>query len=169
MFNSIRNQKGLSLVEVLAVLVLTSVVLGFLIYLLNYSNNSLNQVSAREATLQESRDIMNHIVSSARKGLIPSPANIENVNHMMLIDPFDVGGQFVSYTLDETTNTFQVEYKLKDDNGILPITSTKHIFSDRVASIQFTALDGKIDIILKTYLPNKSIHETSTVVYTTLR
>jgi type II secretory pathway pseudopilin PulG len=169
LINPVRNEKGLTLVEVLAVLVLTTIVLGFMIYLLNYSNTSLKQVSAREATLQQSSMIMNHIVGAVRKGLIPNPSQLNNVSQLTLIDPYDDGGQYVSYKLDTALHTLKAEYKLRDAAEDLPAVATSITFSDKVESIRFDAMDGKLTITLKMYLPNNAIHEKSTVVYTTLR
>ncbi len=164
-----RNEKGLTLVEVLAVLVLTSIILSFMIYLLNYSNTSLKQVSAREATLQQASTIMNHIVGAVRKGLVPNPSQLTNASQLSLVDPFDAGGQYVTYTFDPGQHTLKAEYRLRDAGDNLAASPATIAFSDKVESIRFQAMDGKLTITLRMYLPNNAIHEKSTVVYTTLR
>lgn len=155
-----KNEKGLTLVEVTGVLVLTVVILGFLIYLLNYSSTSLKQVSARETTLQESREIMSQVVKTVRKGYIPSPLTSSSSN-LRLIN----GEETVEYIYDSSAKSLIVT---TTPTGTTQPTST-FTLSNHVESILFVALDGRIEVKLEMNLPNKQTQETSTIVYTTQR
>ncbi|MCR2806514.1 hypothetical protein [Paenibacillus soyae] len=163
MFKQLRNEKGLTLVEVLGVLVLTVLILGSLIYMLQYSSLGTKQVSEREQTLQQSRDIMNHIVGTVRIGLIPPSLESRTGSNLRLEDV--VEGQFADYKFDAATNTLTVEYQLKNDAGELASEPATHTFSNKVKNIVFHTFDSKVEVTLEMYLPNNQVHTTSTTVY----
>ncbi|WP_054024137.1 type II secretion system protein J [Bacillus sp. FJAT-28004] len=162
----LKNEKGLTLVEVTAVLVLSVIILGFLIYLLNYSNMSLNQVSAREKTLQQQRDIMSQVVKTVRKGYSPAPLESKSSNLRLVSSDND---EAVDYTYDSSSKTLHVSYKPIVENVVSATPTSSFTFSDHVENILFDAKDGRIEITLEMKLPNDSIKKTSTVVYTTQR
>lgn len=154
------NERGLTLVEVLGVLVLTVVILGVLIYVLQNSNMSLKQVSEREQTMQQSRDIVDHVVSTVRKGLIPETHDSQTSSNLRLTND----GQYANYSFDSANQTLTVEYQLLNDSGVLA-SPISHVFSDKVKNIVFQTFDGKVELTLELYLPNNQVQTTSTVVY----
>jgi hypothetical protein len=162
----LKNEKGLTLVEVTGVLVLSVIILGFLIYLLNYSNTSLQQVSAREKTLQQSRDIVSQVVKTVRDGYAPSPLVSKSSNLRLVSSEND---KAVDYTYDSTAKSLTVSYRTINTNGVVSAPSSSFTFSDKVESILFDAKDGRIEITLEMKLPNQQAKKTSTVVYTTQR
>lgn len=162
----LKNEKGLTLVEVTAVLVLSVIILGFLIYLLNYSNMSLNQVSAREKTLQQQRDIMSQVVKTVRKGYSPAPLVSKSSNLRLVSSEND---EVVDYTYNSSSKSLTVSYKPIVENVVAATPTSSFTFSDHVENILFDANDGRIEITLEMKLPNHSIKKTSTVVYTTQR
>jgi Tfp pilus assembly protein PilV len=165
MHKFIKNEKGLTLIEVTGALVLSIMIIGSLIYLLNYTNMSLKQVSEREKTLQQSRDIMSQVVKTVRKGYAPSPLESKSSN-LRLISTSEA----VDYTYDSSAHTLTVTYSAMDGNGNVSATpSSRYTLSDQVESILFDAKDGRIEVTLEMQLPNNTIKKTSTVVYTTQR
>jgi hypothetical protein len=159
------NEKGLTLVEVLGVLVLTAMILSSLIYLLNYTNTSLNQVSGREEVMQQSRDTVEHIVTTVRKGLIPTPLNGTS-NNLFLNG---INGQYAQYNFNSLTHTLEAVYRLANENGTLAASPTRLVLSDQVQNIRFDANNGKLQITLVMQLPNHTTKEILTTVYTTQR
>lgn len=166
MLEKIKNERGLTLIEVLGVLVLTVFILGFLTYFLQYSSLSLKQVSSREQSLQQSRDIVNHVVNTVRSGLIPESLSGGTSSGLKLIG---VNGQFAEYTFNAAEHTLSVQYQLLDDDGHLAARPTTVNFSERVKNIAFATIDGKVEVTLEVYLPNNQTQVTSTVVHTTQR
>lgn len=166
MHKRLKNEKGLTLVEVTGVLVLSVVILGFLIYLLNYSNTSLQQVSAREKTLQQSRDIVSQVVKTVRDGYTPSPL-VSKSSHLRLVSADN--DKAVDYSYDSAAKSLTVTQRSIDGNGVLSSPTSSYTFSDKVESILFDAKDGRIEITLEMKLPNQQTKKTSTVVYTTQR
>jgi hypothetical protein len=162
----LKNEKGLTLVEVTGVLVLSVIILGFLIYLFNYSNMSLQQISAKEKTLQQSRDIMNQVVKTVRNGYIPSPL-VSKSSNLMLVSP--INDQAVEYIYDSSTKSLTVNFRSIGQDGVVAEPSSSLSFSNDIESILFDANDGRIEITLEMRLPNQQTKKTSTVVYTTQR
>ncbi|GBF73377.1 putative prepilin-type cleavage/methylation domain-containing protein [Paenibacillus sp. 598K] len=162
------NSRGVTLIEVLAALSLTVLVLGTLLYLVNQTHSSAAQLQSRESALQQSRDIVQHLVSSARNGMNAS----QNAPSELWLH--GEHGDYVHYAWDRTTGDFTVEQQLLDDQGVLGSPS-RHLFSSQVAdtSIVVTAPDpgspngSRIEITLVMALPGNQQHTTSTVVYTT--
>ncbi|WP_169447640.1 PilW family protein [Paenibacillus daejeonensis] len=154
------SQRGVTLIEVLAALVLTTLVLGTLFYLVNQTHSSAAQVQTREVVLQQSRDIIQHMVRSARGTMQASQTSSEE---LWLHGDHDA---YVHYTWDRASRQFSVEQRLADDQGQLG-SLTSHVFSEHVANMQITvAANGRIELELTMDLPNNQQHTLSTVVYT---
>lgn len=162
----LKNEKGLTLVEVTGVIVLSVIILGFLIYLFNYSNMSLQQISAKEKTLQQSRDIMSQVVKTVRNGYIPSPL-VSKSSNLRLVSP--TNDQAVDYIYDSFTKSLTIYFRSIDQNDVVAEPSSSLSFPNVVESILFDANDGRIEITLEMRLPNQQIKKTSTIVYTTQR
>ncbi|WP_419873953.1 PulJ/GspJ family protein [Candidatus Pristimantibacillus sp. PTI5] len=163
----LKNEKGLTLVEVTGVLVLSVIILGFLIYMLNYSNMSLKQVSAREQTLQQSRDIMSHVVKTVRKGYAPASL-ISSSSNLRLVSAGN--DEVVDYIYNSASKSLTVSYTPKDASGTFAASpSSSFTYADTVQAILFDVNDGRIEITLTMQLPNHLTKTTSTVVYTTQR
>jgi|GEM_PF-4566132 len=162
------NARGVTLIEVLAALSLTVLVLGTLLYLVNQTHSSAAQLQSREAVLQQSRDIVQHLVRSARNGMNASQSS---TSELWLHGEH---GDYVHYVWDPTTRAFTVEQQLADDQGVLGSLS-RHLFSSQVADASIVVTDtdpslpngSRIEITLVMFLPGNQQHTTSTVVYTT--
>lgn len=162
------NARGVTLIEVLAALSLTVLVLGTLLYLVNQTHSSAAQLQSREAALQQSRDIVQHLVRSARNGMNASQSS---TSELWLHGEH---GDYVHYVWDRTTGAFTVEQQLADDQGALGSPS-RHLFSSQVADASIVVTDtdpsssngSRIEITLVMALPGNQQHTTSTVVYTT--
>lgn len=159
------NERGVTLIEILAALVLTTLVLGTLFYLVNQTHSSAAQVQTRETVLQQSRDIIQHMVRSARNSVEATQTSKEELR----LDGDHEA--YVHYAWDQSSGQFSVEQRLADDQGQLgPLTS--HVFSSQVADVQIIVSDvsddrRRIELSLTIDLPNNQQHTTSTVVYTT--
>ncbi|CAM4239564.1 competence protein ComGC [Paenibacillus endophyticus] len=163
----LKNEKGLTLVEVTGVLVLTAIILGFLIYLLNYSNTSLQQVSSREKTLQQSRDIVTQVVKTVRNGYAPATLVSSSSSLRLLSAEND---EAVDYRYNSSEKSLTVTYTPRDANGNDAASpSSTYTFSDKIEDILFNVKDGRIEITLTMILPNHTSKKTTTVVYTTQR
>ncbi|GKU79900.1 hypothetical protein [Paenibacillus sp. L3-i20] len=156
---TIQNEKGLTLVEVTAVLVLTLIILSSLIYLLNHTNAGVKNVKSREQIMQQSRMITEHIVATVRDGFIME-------NDISTDLKLTSGTQTIKYKFDNSTNTLEVE---SSDTGITPTDSKKLVLSDQVYSIGFKVLDGEMEITLTMILPNNATYTTSTIVNSIIR
>lgn len=168
---AVQNEKGLTLVEVLAVLVLTVLVTGLLTYVLSFANTSLQQVSARETVLQESRDIIQHVTSSVRQsGFVPAgmepanaaPRSLAPTSRLYLVKGDNE--ETIDYVWDAVSCTLTVERKV---NGQPALT---HTFSDQVILMEFRAeqqhLRGPIryTVALEIKLPNNTTRRTMTTI-----
>ncbi|WP_138753252.1 prepilin-type N-terminal cleavage/methylation domain-containing protein [Paenibacillus sinopodophylli] len=164
----LKNEKGLTLVEVTGVLVLTAIILGFLIYLLSYSNTSLQQVSGREKTMQQSRDIVTQVVKTVRDGYTPATYPSKTSSLRLLSADND---EAVDYSYNSAGKSLTVTYTPRDANGHDAASPTsKYTFSDKIENILFDVKDGRsIEITLTMLLPNNQTKTTTTVVYTTQR
>ncbi|MHA6483635.1 hypothetical protein ACX1C1_17240 [Paenibacillus sp. strain BS8-2] len=158
-----RDERGLTLVEVLGVLVLTVMILGSLIYLLQYSSSSMKQVTEREHTMQTSRDIIHHIVTTVRHGLIPEDLSAQTSSNLDLIGE---DGQYATYTFDPESGSLTVQYQLLRDDGTLA-EPTSITFAEHIQSIVFETIDTKVEVTLSVSLPNNDVQTTSTIVYST--
>lgn len=169
--SAVRNERGVTLVEVLAVLVLTILVTGLLTYVLNFANTNLRQVSAREAVLQESRDIIQHITASVRQsGFVPAgmepagaaPRYLASTSRLYLAK--GVNAETVDYAWNASAKTLTVESR---QNGQPSVT---HTFSEQVVDMAFTAeqqhLRGPIryTVTLEIQLPNETTRRTMTTI-----
>ncbi|MBH5318229.1 hypothetical protein I6N90_10455 [Paenibacillus sp. GSMTC-2017] len=161
---SIRNEKGLTLVEVTGVLVLTLIIISSLIYLLNQTHAGVSDVKSKEQIMGQSRTITNHIVSTVRKGFVMADGD-----YIDLLPLTGTGGQFVKYHFDNINNTIEVEHRIANEADIVPTTSTKYILSNQVDSIRFKALNGEMEISLTMLMPNNSTYTTSTTVKSIIR
>ena len=154
------SQRGVTLIEVLAALVLTTLVMGTLFYLVNQTHSSAAQVQTREVVLQQSRDIVQHMVRSARGTMEASQSSTEE---LWLRGEHDA---YVHYAWDRASGQFSVEQQLADDQGQLG-SLTSHVFSSQVADMAITvSTGGRIELSLTMDLPNNQQHTLSTVVYT---
>ncbi|MGR7943109.1 hypothetical protein ACU063_01425 [Paenibacillus sp. M.A.Huq-81] len=138
-------------------------IIGSLIYLLQYSNLGLKQVSEREKSMQDSRQIIHHVVTTVRKGFIPENLAAQTSSDLKLIGEH---GQSVHYLFDTSSKTLKVYSQLANEDGTLkaPVTLT---FSEKVKSVLFHTADNKVEIELEVHLPNNGTQKTSTVVYST--
>lgn len=174
---AVNNQRGITLVEVLAVLVLTIMVTGLLTYVLNFANTSLQQVSAREEVLQESRDIIQHITASVRESgfapagmepagaaprYLPAAQASAPVTRLHLVNRDHT--ESIDYNWNSEERTLTVERKVNEQTTLL------HTFSEHVIDLGFKAeqqhLRGPIryTVALEIELPNETSRRTMTTI-----
>lgn len=164
-----RNEKGISLYEVLATLAIASFLIGTITFLFTYSHNGMQQTASRETILRESRTIMSHIVTSVRNetaaAYVDDDGNLlklefEKTNSLGVKQPT---GDTVTYTFTQPSSS--------EAGNIEVITkrrgqTTRHELSSHVADINFEMpQNNKLQITLTMQLPNGDPYVTSTVVY----
>lgn len=160
MCKHLTNERGLTLVEVMGVLVLTVMILGALVYMLQYASNSLNNSMERERSIQMSHDILNHVVMTVRNGFKPE-AYPEKAHSLKLVGE---NNQYVEYSFDQITHTLTIYYQLFDDKGKLTPNPANMVFH-QVNTIEFQPTDRKITVEVNVSLPNNKEHTVSTIVY----
>ncbi|WP_042162886.1 PilW family protein [Paenibacillus gorillae] len=159
MVRMVRNEKGLTLVEVTATLVLTVVILSGLIFLLNQTNQGVSQIQKRESVMKESRSIMNNLAASARRGGFIATKPDERTLQFS-----GSGGQYVYYRFEPSAKALSVTYRLKNDNGVLAANPTSVTLSEHVQDFTMKLAGPSVEVELAMSLPNNQIHRTSSIV-----
>lgn len=99
----IKNEKGLTLVEVLGALILTGVVLTLFFSLMSYTSTGVKRIMSKEEAMQEAQTIIQHITEAARREDCYKVAKPEaNEPHLKLEGPRN---QLVEYTFEKGTLT----------------------------------------------------------------
>lgn len=155
----VQNEKGLTLVEVTATLVLTVILLSSLIFLLNQTSQGINKVSSRESIIQESRVILDHVVASARRGGFV--ASRPDDHSLLLAGP---NNQYFLYSLDSSSNTLNLSYQLENENEVLADSATVAKLSEHVRSFSYELSGNMIDLTVVMSLNNNQTYSSSTVV-----
>lgn len=159
----LRTNRGASIAEVLGALVLTALVLGGLLMLMNQMNSSALAIKTKESILQESRDLMNHIVQSVRRGFEAS----SDPAYPLLLQEGNNGAQYIRYSYDSNTASVLVETYLQREGSNSP-EKIIHTLATHVESfiVAISENNTKVDIKLTLRLPNGQTVEQSTVAYT---
>lgn len=160
-----QSNRGASLAEALSAVALTAIVLSGLLFLMNQMNSSAVSIQSKEQILQQSRDLMNHMVQSARRGF---DAHGDANYALRLEEAGEAGnGQYIRYRFDREAGTVTLESSLIPEVGSTPV-HTVHTLATHVSDLQvlLTENNTKITIRLTLKLPNGETTEQSTVVYT---
>ncbi|KIL36149.1 hypothetical protein SD71_09320 [Cohnella kolymensis] len=164
----LRNEKGISLYEVLATLAIASFLIGTLTFLFTYSHNGMQQTASRETILRESRTIMSHIVTSVRN----ETATADVGDGKVLKLEFEKTNALGVKQPTGDTLTYNFTPQSSSEPGKIEVVTirrgqtTKHELSAHVANVHFEMpQNNKLQITLTMQLPNGDPYETSTVVY----
>lgn len=153
-----QNDKGITVIETLAVLVISVVLLGGIMFLLSQSHGSVSQLTKKEAVMKESRNIIKHISDSLRQ----SDATIQNTQNADEILVIDYGS---NSTADKTIYSFKDSQVSSTQlfTGKQPIY---HTLSKNVKSITITtdSTNKKVSIKLTMQLDKGKSATTNTVV-----
>lgn len=148
------NERGLTLVELLAALVLTGVVLTSTLFLFNQLHSGVSTITSREQIMKESRQAINHIVAAARMETATASSDAAHV----LILQYASGDKTV-YTFDETKQ--QLSYTRTTNGHQLSGLLASHVSS---ISVKHDPSGQHVTVSLVMALPNKQTYETATVV-----
>lgn len=162
-----RDDKGVSLYEVLAALAISTFLIGTITFLFTYSQNGMEHTASRETVLRESRTILNHIVTSVRN----ETATASVKGHLLKLEfqKTDSSGM-IQPTGDSITYLFTPPSSSEAGNIEL-ITrrgsqTTRQVLSAHVLDAEITMPESnKLNITLTMMLPNGEPYVTSTVVY----
>lgn len=163
------NNRGLTLFEALATIVVSSLIIGTVISLVNFSTNSMNKLHSREVVMQESRTIMNHIVHTVRDRFVRATTDanfilkldeIQKVKDVYNATVTVTTGNYTYYAFDAGSNT--VSFNRMVDGQLLA-----QPLSDNVDAMTITLSEDnkKIEIELVMRLPDDSLHTSSMSIY----
>lgn len=168
----LRNSKGLTLIELLAALTISTILISAIMMFTHYSNLGAQRITSRETVLSEARLIMNQIVKEARSDLLIST---QDATHILKMDIYEYGlknnvrhyrltEDYIYFTYDDATNSFSSERFI---DGQL----TRHTLSEHVHDIDITLTEMdntrvRIEVDLTMRMPNNQTYTTETVVYT---
>lgn len=159
-----QSNRGASLAEALGAVVLTAIVLSGLLFLMNQMNSSAVSIQSREQILQQSRDLMNHMVQSARRGFDAHG----DANYALRLEEAGEAGndQYIRYRFDREAGTVAFESSLIPEGGSTPV-HTAQTLATHVSDLQVLLAENntKITIRVTLMLPNGETTEQSTVVY----
>ncbi|WP_058301312.1 type II secretion system protein [Gorillibacterium timonense] len=153
-----RNRRGITLVEVLAVIVILGIVMGGILYLTDQTHATLVQQTTRDEAKRDSRTVLNHMVNALRK----ENASLSSDGSRILIIHYSDSKEVLTYSFDASLH--QVSYALAKPDG----TTMNQVLSQKVKSIVIerdASETRKVTIRLTMLLPNQATDEESTVVY----
>lgn len=156
-----KNQSGLTLVEILGALVASSLILGTITFIMLHLHTGYDRITTKEATLQEARAVMNHIIQATRNETLIAEADSTYVLKLIAVDENqNPTGKSTNYAFDPGTNTVSVTYI--ENSG-----STTMQLSDQVQLLDIQLSEGnrKIDIHLTVLHPDGTTHQSDTVIY----
>src|SRR5690606_21869380 len=165
-------EQGITLIEVLAALVISTFLIGTILFFTHYTQSNVQKISTRETILKESRLILNQIVAEARNHLAIASTDSQYVlkldRYEFYLDGpsrkfrytgdytyvhFDPGTHTV--TLEKKENAATIKQELSHHVQDLTITTTAYNETRRV----------KININITMLLPNNETYQAGTVVY----
>ncbi|MBC8080155.1 MAG: type II secretion system protein [Gorillibacterium sp.] len=149
------NKRGVTLVEALAVLVITGIVLGGILFLMNQTNNSVTQLTNRENAMRDSRTILNHIANSVRR---ENASATQSGTEKLILSYGDAGANgTMTYTFDSANHRLS----FTQISGTGTVTN---VLSEKVSDV-FIGINGDRIAVTITMLVNNKEIPTSTVVY----
>lgn len=152
------NQKGVTLLELLAAIALMSVILGLCFTLIHTMTSGFNRITAREAVQEQARMITEQISNTIRE----APATITNLSEGIVVAELKDNALTGNYSSFVYTGTNLVMKSEKDGN-IMEFNLAENVAD---ASIKFQEADKKVIIILKFNLNGVLSHAYETSIYT---
>ena len=152
------NQKGVTLLELLAAIALMSVILGLCFTLIHTMTSGFNRISTREAVQEQARMITEQISNTIRE----APATITNLSDGIVVAELKDNTLTGNYASFIHTGTNLVMKSEKDGN-IRELNLAENVAD---ASIKFNETDNKVVIILKFNLNGVLSHAYETSIYT---
>ncbi|MFD0671632.1 prepilin-type N-terminal cleavage/methylation domain-containing protein [Cohnella sp. GCM10027633] len=162
-----RNERGLTLAELLGALAIMTFLVGTITYVTMYASKGVQNATTKEDVIMESRTILNHIVQAVRSETATASQDTANILKLDYKTRDDVTGALVS----NGNRTYYTFTSGADGNGSFSFNSQKGtnalsaVLSKHVKSATITVDNRKIDIKLVMQLPNDQDYEASTVVY----
>ena len=156
-----KNQSGLTLVEILGALVASSLILGSITFVMVQMHNGYDQITSREQVIQESKNVINHIIRATRNETVIAESDANYILKLIGVD--DAGapnGNSTNYAFQPGTSTFSVT-TTKDGT-----TTTAQLSNNvQLIEIELSEANNKIAISLTMNLPNGDTYSSSTVTY----
>ncbi|MEO3945477.1 type II secretion system protein [Gorillibacterium sp. CAU 1737] len=136
------NEKGVTLVEALAVLAIIGFLSGTILFLLQQTNGQTAQLQRQEQTAKEARSILNHMVQAIRKELAVATSNAAGGQPLKLVYGDEKDGHSLIYTFDSSTHSL-VYQETQSDGTVRTLT-----LSDKVDGVTIIVEGSKISIEL---------------------
>ena len=151
------NQKGVTLVEALAVLAILGFVLSGIMYLVNHTHQGVNKLNSRENSAREARTILNHMANAVRQGNATASNDLSN-KIVLNLTYGDAATEGIKYTFDKDNK--RLSYTHWTSSG-----TQNQVLSKKVSDITVGITADRISIKLTMLIPNNQTLSTSTVVY----
>lgn len=151
------NQKGVTLLELLAAIALMSVVLGLCFTLIHTMTSGFRTITARESVQEQARMITEQISNKVRE----TPATITNIEKGILVAELNDNTLTGDYTSFVSSGT---ELRMKTKKGS-NTTEFKLAENLAAANVRFIEADKKVMITLQFTVDGKTSHEYETSVY----
>lgn len=162
-----RNERGLTLAELLGALAIMTFLVGTITFVSLYASKGVQQATNKEDVVMESRTILNHIVQSVRSETVSASQDATYILKLDYKKRDDATGTLVN----SGNQTYYTFVSNANGNGTFSFNSVKGtnkmnaVLSTHVKSMTVTINNRKIDVRLVMQLNNKQVYNASTVVY----
>lgn len=170
-----QNHKGFTLIEVLATIVISVMILGVILFAFQYTNSQSKRISDLEQIRQESVQMTNHIINTLRK--TDQDISDTTAGYVLTMTTKSNANEYTKYSYNPTTHEFAVSQQVIDDPNADPVTYRQFDFvlSTHVTAIDFTlhpedagdpdSSVRSIDISLTLTSDSGNVHTYETTVY----
>lgn len=158
----IKNEKGLTLVEVLAVIIISSLVIATVTYVMQYTLNNYRATSERQEAQSDAMHVTELIIKSVR----------ERSNQNLNTDG-TIGDCVVHLEYSVSGTTYRTCYSFDQNNGTLSLIKSENdtitlnqVISSKLANIDVDIVDeGKIELTLHYTIMRNTDFKYETTVY----
>jgi prepilin-type N-terminal cleavage/methylation domain-containing protein len=168
------NERGLTLVELLAAITISGIVLTTILFFSQYSSHTVANISTREDVMKQSRSIINHIIHAVRDNLVEASAD---ASHELMLNEIihvldgserkkEYTNNHIYYIFDEATSsvTFEKHWDGRDfqqtlSSNVVDLNITLSEMNPKTNS------NEKIDIELIMQLPNNQTYTAATTIF----
>ncbi|MNI58623.1 hypothetical protein D3C73_1137420 [compost metagenome] len=164
----IRNEKGVTLVELLAAITISAFILGLIFTVIQQSTQGFATITSKQFAQEHGRIISEHMVHAVReRPYIITQINSKNGIILKLQDPEAIGN-YIQYTFNSATHNFIIENSVNNTVSSTEVarnvTSASVELSDPV-TVNSVQSQSKITLALEFKVEKKSPFTYQTVIY----